>query len=322
MRKINGLIATSAKKVFRFFSSLKTAIPLLVVTIVVTIVISMMPTTDLFRSWWYLGLLGLNGISLLFITILHIPLILERKGRNALIGVVATHLGILILIAGAIYGAMSGFRHEVRAIEDEITIVPGLPFAIFLEKMIVEEYPAGTFPEGSAQSNLKKRQDSHISILVNGQKQASFVIGPGNPARFEGTMILPALNEIGWYFELISTDLQGRPKTIPVKPWAPPIFVVGNTQIMAHSRLEGNALSAELFTMVDGQVTPLGVVGGNEELSVEGHVLSLGNVKRYTGLSIYNRPHAPVLIAGCLAMMFGLIWHFYFRYRDRKKVSE
>lgn len=91
---------------------------------------------------------------------------------------------------------------------------------------------------------------------------------------------------------------------------------------MAHSRLEGNALSAEIFTMVDGQVTPLGVVGGNEELSIDDHVLSLGNVKRYTGLSIYNRPHAPVLIAGCLAMMFGLIWHFYFRYRDRKNVSK
>jgi hypothetical protein len=59
------MLTSAAKKVFRFFSSLKTAIPLLVVTIVVTIAISLLPTTDLFRSWWYLGLLGLNGISLL-----------------------------------------------------------------------------------------------------------------------------------------------------------------------------------------------------------------------------------------------------------------
>jgi cytochrome c biogenesis protein ResB len=315
------MFATAAKKVFRFLSSLKTAIPLLVVTIVVTIAISLLPTTDLFKSWWYLGLLGLNGVSLLFITILHIPMILERKGRNALIGVVATHLGILILIAGTIYGGMSGFRHKVHAIEDEITIVPGLPFAIHLEKMVVEEYPEGTFPEGSDQSDLKKTQDSHISLLVKGQKQASFVIRPGVPARFEGTTILPSLNEIGWYFELIATDRHGRPKTIPVKPWALPIFMVGDTQIMAHSRLAGNALSAEIFTMVDGQVTPLGVVGDNEGLSLDDHTLSLGSVKRYTGLSIYNRPHGPLLIAGCLAMMFGLVWHFYFRHRDRKTTA-
>ena len=55
--------------------------------------------------------------------ILHTPMILERKGRNALIGVVATHLGILILIAGAIYGLSSGFRHEIRAIEGEMTVI-------------------------------------------------------------------------------------------------------------------------------------------------------------------------------------------------------
>ena len=91
----------------------------------VTIGGSLLPEPDLFKTWWYLGLLGLNGISLLFITILHIPMILERKGRNALIGVVVTHAGILILIVGAIYGGTSGFRHEVKAIEDEMTIVPG-----------------------------------------------------------------------------------------------------------------------------------------------------------------------------------------------------
>jgi cytochrome c biogenesis protein ResB len=74
--------------------------------------------------------------------------------------------------------------------------------------------------------------------------------------------------------------------------------------------------------MVDGQVTLLGMVSENESLSIDDHTLSLGNIKRYTGLSIYNRPHAPVLVAGCLLMMFGLVWHFYFRHRDRKKDSD
>jgi uncharacterized membrane protein YobD (UPF0266 family) len=52
---------------FRLLASLKVAIPLLVVLIVVTIVISLFPTPDLFMTKWYLGLLGLLGISLLFI---------------------------------------------------------------------------------------------------------------------------------------------------------------------------------------------------------------------------------------------------------------
>ena len=95
---IKSVLISPAKQLFRFFSSLKTAIPLLVLTIIVTIGGSLLPTPDFFRTWWYLGLLGLNGISLLFITILHTPMILARKGRNALIGVVLTHTGILILI--------------------------------------------------------------------------------------------------------------------------------------------------------------------------------------------------------------------------------
>jgi hypothetical protein len=316
--KINNPVIGALKTVFRFFSSLKTAIPLLVITIVVTIVISLFPTPELFRSWWYLALLGLNGISLLFITILHIPMILERKGRNALICVVLTHLGILILIVGAIYGGISGFRHDVKAIEDEMTIVPGLPFVIYLEELEVEEYPEGTFSEGSAQSSLKKKQDSHLTLLKNGQEHGRFVIRPGSPAKVDGIIFLPSLNDIGWYFEIISTDRTDRQVTVGVKPWAPPIFNVGETQLMVHSRTNSGSIFAEVFTMIDGEVTQLGVVSEQQELVVNGYTLTLGKVKRYTGLTIYSRPHEPILVAGCLAMLIGLVWHFYFRHRDRR----
>jgi hypothetical protein len=316
------MITTSAKKIFGFLSSLKTAIPLLVITIIVTIGGSLFPQPDLFKTWWYLGLLGLNGISLLFITILHIPMILERKGRNALIGVVVTHLGILILIAGVIYGGMTGFRYEVKAIEDEMTIVPGLPFVIHLDKLVIKDYPQDVIAKMNPGGMLKKKQDSHISLIKNGESWVQFVARPGTPGKVEGITILPSLNDTGWYFELIVTDIQGREKTIPVRPWSPPVFNVGETQIMAHSQLEGSTLSAEIFTMVDGQVTPLGVVSSSEELSLGNHTLSLGSVKRYTGLAIYNRPHAPVLVLGCFAMLFGLVWHFYFRHRDRRSKNE
>ena len=105
------------KKAFRLLASLKVAIPLLVVLTGVTIVGSLFPDPDLFWSNAYLGLLGLLGISLLLITIQHAPLILKKKGRNAMIGVIATHLGILVLIAGVIYGGYTGFRHEIKLIE-------------------------------------------------------------------------------------------------------------------------------------------------------------------------------------------------------------
>jgi cytochrome c biogenesis protein ResB len=311
------LFITPAKNIFGFLSSLKTAIPLLVVTIIVTIAGSLFPQPDLFKTWWYLTLLGLNGVSLLFITILHIPMILERKGRNALIGVVVTHLGILILIAGVIYGGMSGFRYEVKAIEDEMTIVPGLPFVIHLDKLVIEEYPEDMIVNMNPGSVLRKRQDSYLSLIRNGEQWLDFVTRPGTPAKVDGITILPAINDTGLYFELIITDPRGTEKTIPVRPWAPPIFSVGETPMMAHSLMDTGELTAQVFTMVDEKMIPLGVVSREQALEINGSSVSLGNVKRYTGLFIYNRPHAPVLVIGCLAMLFGLIWHFYFRHRDR-----
>lgn len=309
---------TAIKQFFRFFSSLKTAIPLLVITIAVTIFNSLFPGPDLFKTGWYLGLLGLNGLSLLFITILHIPMILERKGRNALVGVVVTHLGILILITGAIYGGMNGFRYKVKAIEDEMTVVPGLPFVIHLDKLVIEEYTSDDFSGLTPKTALKKRQDSYISLIKNGEHWVDFMARPGNPANVDGIKILPSVSDVGWYFELIVTDPWGEEKVIPVRPWAPPMVNVADTSIMAHSLMDTGTLTAEIFTITDEQMISLGVLKENRPLELKGHSIALGRYKRYTGLSIYNRPHAPVLVIGCLAMLFGLIWHFYHRHRDRK----
>ncbi len=319
---ISHQLTIAAKTVFGFISSLKTAIPLLVITIAVTIGGSLFPEPDLFKTWWYLGLLGLNGVSLLFITILHIPMILERKGRNALIGVVVTHAGILILIIGVIYGGMSGFRYEVKAVEDEMTVVPGLPFVIHLDKLVIEEYPAESVAHLDEEFIPKKRQESHLTLYKNGEAWFDAVAAPAIPAKIDGITILPAFKDIGWYFELIVTDPQGRPKTIPVKPWQPPIFNVGKTPVMAHSLMDAGSLSAQVLTMVDEKMIPLGSVSRDQTLEIDGHSIALGNVKRYTGLAIYNRPQAPILVLGCLAMLFGLVWHFYFRHRDRKSKNE
>lgn len=309
-------------RVFRSLASLKTAIPLLVLTVVVTIIGSLQPDTDYYRTWWYLGLLGLNGVSLLFITILHIPSILVKKGRNALIGVVFTHLGILILIVGAIYGGLSGLRYEVKAIEGEMTVVPGLPFVVHLDELIIEEYSPETFEHMNLDMLPKKRQESRLTLYQKGVAWKELVAGPGFPAKADGYIILPSITDTGWYFELRINDPQGRASFTPVRPWAPPLVQVGDTQIMVHSVMEAESFSAQVFTIRDEQMVTLGIISEGAPLDLNGYSIALGELKRYTGISIYNRPHAPVLIAGSLAMMFGLVWHFYFRHRDRKRAGK
>jgi len=313
------LAVTLLSRLFRSLASLKVAIPLLVLLTAVTLVGSLFPSPEIFRSRWYLGLLGVLGLSLLFITILHVPSILKKKGRNALIGVVTTHLGILIVIAGIIQGGFTGFRHQVKLIEGEVTIVPGLPFVIQLDRIEVEEYRQEEYPGLNLAALPKKKQDSHLTLLKNGQPWRLAIAAPGRPAIVEGITVLPAVSGLGWVFDLVVTDPLGREKTIPVRPWAPPLITLGDMEVMAHARGSGEVREAELFTREGETVVSLGFAGRDESLSVAGYEVSLGPVRRYTSAQVYNRPQEPVLVVGSILMFAGLVWHFYFRYRDRKR---
>lgn len=319
---ISRLMLSSAGNFFRYIASLKVAIPLLVLTVLVTIAGSLQPDTDYYRTWWYLGLLGLNGLSLLFITILHIPSILKKKGRNALLGVIGTHLGILVLIAGIIYGGYAGYRYEIKLIEGEVTVVPGLPFAIQLDELVVEEYRQEEFPRVNLDALPKKQQDSRITLLKNGKPWLEAEAAPGFPVRVDGVTLLPAVSDIGWSFELIVTDPLGREKTIPVRPWQPPLITLGDKQVMTHSMMSGPARQAEVFTIENNAMRSYGYATHEQPIEVEGHKVALGAVKRYTGMQVYNRPQEPILVLGSVLMLLGLVWHFYFRHRDRKREGQ
>ena len=318
-RAISVLVPTLVKKAFRLLASLKVAIPLLVLLTAVTVIGSLFPNPDLFRSFWYLGLLGLLGLSLLFITLQHAPLILKRKGRNALIGVIMTHLGILVVIAGVIYGGYTGFRHEVKLIEGDVTIIPGLPFVIQLDRLDIEEYRQEDFPRMNLGALPKKKQESYLTLLRNGEPWQSLIVAPGRPATADGIRLLPAISDTGWTFELIVVDPLGRERTIPVRPWAPPQIALGATPVMTHGTQGAESREIEIFTMEGSDIVSLGVVREAEPLSVEGYEIRLGPIKRYTGMQVYNRPQEPVLVAGSVLMFLGLVWHFYFRHRDRRR---
>jgi hypothetical protein len=309
----------SLGKAFRLMASLKVAIPLLVILTGVTIVISLFPTPELFASKWYLGLLGALGFSLLLITIQHAPMILKRKGRNALIGVITTHLGILVVIAGIIYGGYTGFRHNIKLIEGEVAIVPGLPFVIQLDELIIEEYDPSDFPKLNLEALPKKRQDSELTLLKGGKPWREVTAAPGTPVRVDGITLLPSITDIGRYFDLVVIDPLGREKTIPVRPWEPPLIMLGEKPVMTHAAMSGDTAKADLFTKEGEELVSLGSASAEEPLELEGYEISVGPVRRYTGMQVYNRPQEPILVWGSVLMFAGLVWHFYFRHRDRRR---
>lgn len=313
------MIPAYLKKSARTLASLKVAIPLLVLLTAVTVIGSLFPQPDFFRTWWYLGLLGVLGISLLLITVLHIPRILRRKGRNALIGVITTHAGILVLIVAAIYGGVDAKRWQFRAIEGEMTVVPGMPFVVELASLEVEEYAQTDFPGRNLGQLPKKRQDSLVRLHQGGEPVSEFTAAPGRPGRHDGYTLLPSISDIGWAFDLIVTDRMRREQTFTVRPWAPPIIELENLQVMAHPLEVEGRREAQIFTMVDQSPQLLGRVAQDTPLELDDYTIRLGGFKRYTSLSLYNRPHMPLLVFGVGMMLAGLLWHFYHRYQDRPR---
>lgn len=304
---------TAFIKTFKTLASLKVALPLLVITTIPTIIGTLLPNAGIYQSWWYLSLLGLLSVCLLCTTIDRVPTILQRKGRQALIGVVVTHLGVLILLAGYLYGESVGFRHEVRVIEKEMMVIPELPFVIQLDELVIEAYSPGTFEHLDLERLPNKVQDSRISLYKNGKLWRQGVARPGNPMVVDGITLVPSLNKVGWFFDYYIKSKNGRETRVASKPWAPPKVKLGTTEIMVHQLSESKDSRFQVLGLVDNQPESLGIFSRDEPLEVEGYTLLLGDVKRFTGLTIYQRPQMPILLIGCLVTLSGLIWHFYFR---------
>ena len=91
---------------------------------------------------------------------------------------------------------------------------------------------------------------------------------------------------------------------------------------MAHGFGARNTSEAEIFSIEDDRLISFGFARAGESVDIEGHSIKLGPVKRYTGMHVYNRPQGPILVWGSVLMFAGLVWHFYFRHRDRRRVGK
>ena len=82
---------------------------------------------------------------------------------------------------------------------------------------------------------------------------------------------------------------------------------------------KADTAKADLFTKEGDELVSLGSASADEPLELEGYEISVSPLRRYTGMQVYNRPQEPILVAGSVLMFAGLVWHFYFRHRDRRR---
>ena len=337
-------------KVLNFIASVKFAIPLLIAIATASIIGSLIPQgrnvklvseipewiatinqylqlNDIFHSWWYIILLGLLGFSLLTVAIKRFPRVYQQRGRGAALGILLAHLGILTILGGMVYSGFSGFRYYTRLMEGDVTVLPPLPFVIKLDEFKLKYYPEETFRHWGPDARFPEKQESMVTLLHHGNPFLKATIAPGQPIVAKGVTLLPAHKDIGWVFNLVITDPNGREKVVPIRPWAPPLIhlVGGNRNIMAHrlkfeksggnsDKRNASVASTEIFQLKeDGTSMSLGFATQSSPLQIGAYTTSLESIRPYTGLHVYVRPEKPFFIAGFIALLAGLVFTFYRR---------
>jgi hypothetical protein len=335
------------KWIFNFVASVKVAIPLLVLIAVASIVGSLIPQgrnvkpaedaaewvrklndalqlNDIFHSWWYLALLGLLGLCLMAVTVKRVPTVWRQRGRGPAVGIFLAHLGILVMLVGMIYGALSGFRYYVHLVEGEVTVLPPLPFVIKLDRLDLKYHSPERFDNRMPKFFIAEKQESHLSLLRHGTAFLQATAAPGQPFFARGVTLLPSQKDVGWAFDLV-LQAGGQEKVVPIRPWAPPLITLGfgNTnRILAHWVTEDgrgpqgpagapSSFTTEIFLLREDRTTrSLGFASQREPLKFGAWTVSVGTIRRYTGLHIYRRPERPFLIAGIVSLIIGMVGYF------------
>lgn len=282
---------------------------------------------NIFYSWWYLSLLGLLGGSLLAITVKRVPVVWRQKGRGTALAILLAHLGILLILAGAVYGNVAGFRYYVHAVEDEVTILPTLPFVIRLDRFNLEYYPRVANDDAGSGRRIPRRQESELILYRSGKEILRTTTAPGRPVTIDGITLLADDDDIGWAFTLVVVNPVGREKVIDVLPWAPPLVRLGlsETRVFAHGVTRigeeqddaGEVVkpnATEVFLLnEDGSRQSLGYASATDPVMVYKHTVFPWNIRPYTGLHIYHRPGTPLLMGGFVCLMIGLLITLYKR---------
>lgn len=131
--------------------------------------------TDVYHSWWFIGLLALLGIDILGCSLYRHTSLLNKR-----IGGYITHISILIILIGGIIGSLTGFKEYLEINERDTVRLPHTDIYLKLEDFSLEYYPNSSMP---------KDYKSRLSIIEQGKKVLTKTIEVNHPLVYKGIWI-------------------------------------------------------------------------------------------------------------------------------------
>lgn len=325
---------TAARRLIKALSSVKLAVSLLVLIAVVMIVATLLRNQAharqyIYHSWWFVSLLGLFCLNLIFCTAKRWSIRLRRLGTTV------THLGVLVMVTGAVISSIWAQRGQSRLVIGQWSKVCyddngkpiELPFEVHLDDFKVERH--------------LDQQEALVVHLVKEQTARVFPIRVGEEfairnspykvtiLRYEPDFIVLSKGEFGSRSEspnnpAIQVRVSGGPQE--VTEWVflkfPGMHRDPDAEIMLDYRQIGTPgrvkdFKSTLRLVQNGQVVASKTIEVNKPLKYAGWAIYQSfydsEYESWSGLEIAKDPGVSWVYLGFLLITVGVLYGFYLR---------
>jgi cytochrome c biogenesis protein len=238
--------------------------------------------------------------------------------RWAHLSVYIVHLSIVIIIIGAIIGAIWGYRGSMSIVEGQSsnTVLPlkdkepiFLDFSVKLNKFIIDFYPDGT----------PKEYISNVTI-IDGNNTFDAVIKVNSPLKYKGISFYQASYDTIPEFK-IKVRYNGKESFYTLTPFSPVAINKRYTIALsdfgeAHGLIYAKIL---LFDSEKDQQIPGVIMKGIPHFSIptekgrlEVFLEDVEKIIYISGLQVKKDPGVGVVYAGFILILFGLIGVYFF----------
>jgi cytochrome c biogenesis protein len=244
-----------------------------------------------------------------------------ENGVASRFGVYVTHLSIIIIFIGAIFGNVAGFKGYVNIPEgDAITKVPvrggtliqDLGFTVRCNAFSLETYPSGQ----------PKAYKSDLSVIDGGREVARKTIVVNDPLQYKGIWFYQSsYGQAGGVTAQVTVARKdGTPGNMLALAANEPVPIEGYGVVSGvdySENFQGMGPALQVVVEKPGQpAASFWLVQGRPDLDrqrADSLAFSFGGLssKMFTGLQVAKDPGVNIVWLGCALMVIGLIMAFF-----------
>ena len=345
------------RRFFRFISSMKFALILLVILVLMCVAgsfvtqgqtyvwytsqysertaaaIIALRLDDVFHSWYFILISGFLCLNLLLCNVVRLPGLVRRtrseqttRAKLGCWGAWVTHVGVLLLILGYSLGQFTYREYVAYG-------VPGQSMAIGDTGLVMT---INDFRIGLREDDTVEQYTSDITVydLASGSGGIKAQVSVNNPADISGYRFYQ--NSTGWAAR-ISVDKDGQDLQDAVVCAGDYLTIADKSDLVVYfnafypdyvlisgygpSTLSGNINNPGYLYSVyyKGQMLGMNVLMEDEVLTIDEYTVRFSEPQSYTLLQIKRDRFTPLALAGGLVIMAGLFISFYVKQPRRKE---